>query len=161
MRAIVCERFGGPEAVALRENWPEPEAGPGEVKVKIAARAVQYVDVLMVAGKYQFRPEPEFVPGGEAAGEIVALGEGVTGFKIGDQVMSRHTPRCLCRIRRFASGGDVTGARWSFYEAGGLFPLCIRHRISRVGPAGEYPIRRDLGGARRCRRHRPCGDPGR
>ncbi len=92
MRAIVCERFGGPEAVALRENWPEPEAGPGEVKVKIAARAVQYVDVLMVAGKYQFRPEPEFVPGGEAAGEIVALGEGVTGFKIGDQVMSRHTP---------------------------------------------------------------------
>ena len=54
MRAIVCERFGGPEAVALRENWPEPEAGPGEVKVKIAARAVQYVDVLMVAGKYQF-----------------------------------------------------------------------------------------------------------
>jgi len=92
MRAIVCERFGGPEAVALHDDWPEPEAGPGEVKVKIAARAVQYVDVLMVAGKYQFRPEPPFVPGGEAAGEIVAVGEGVVGVKVGDKVMSRHSP---------------------------------------------------------------------
>ncbi len=92
MRAIVCERFGGPEAVALHDDWPEPEAGPGEVKVRIAARAVQYVDVLMVAGKYQFRPEPPFVPGSEAAGEIVALGAGVTGIAVGDQVMSRHAP---------------------------------------------------------------------
>lgn len=92
MRAIVCEKFGGPEAVALHEDWAEPEAGPGEVKVRIAARAVQYVDVLMVAGKYQFRPEPPFVPGGEAAGEIVAVGEGVDGWKAGDKVMSRHSP---------------------------------------------------------------------
>lgn len=92
MRAIVCERFGGPEAVALHEDYPEPEPGPGEVKVKIAARAVQYVDVLMVAGKYQFRPLPPFVPGGEAAGEIVALGDGVSGHAVGDKVMSRHSP---------------------------------------------------------------------
>ncbi len=92
MRAIVCEKFGGPEAVALHEDWAEPEAGPGEVKVKIAARAVQYVDVLMVAGKYQFRPEPPFVPGGEAAGEIVAVGAGVEGLRVGDKVMSRHSP---------------------------------------------------------------------
>lgn len=92
MRAIVCERFGGPEAVALHADYPEPEPGAGEVKVKIAARAVQYVDVLMVAGKYQFRPEPPFIPGGEAAGEIVAVGDGVEGYSVGDKVMSRHSP---------------------------------------------------------------------
>ena len=92
MRAIVCECFGGPEVLALHEDWPEPEPGPGEVLVEIGARAVQYVDVLMAAGKYQFRPEPPFVPGGEAAGEIVALGAGVEGLEVGQKVMSRHSP---------------------------------------------------------------------
>jgi NADPH2:quinone reductase len=49
------------------------------------------VDVLMLAGKYQFRPDPPFIPGGEAAGEVVAVGPGVTAFQPGDKVMSRHT----------------------------------------------------------------------
>jgi NADPH2:quinone reductase len=57
--------------------------------VRIAARGVQYVDVLMLAGKYQFRPEPPFIPGNEAAGEVVAVGGGVTRFKVGDPVMNR------------------------------------------------------------------------
>jgi len=89
MRAVVCEAFGGPEVLALRELPDPPPPGPGEVQVRIAARGVQYVDVLMLAGKYQFRPEPPFIPGNEAAGEIVAVGEGVTRFKIGDPVMNR------------------------------------------------------------------------
>jgi len=92
MRAIVCEKFGGPEAVVLHNDFPVPEAGEGEVLVKIEARAVQYVDVLMVAGKYQFRPDPPFIPGGEAAGEIVSVGLGVEDWSVGDKVMSRHQP---------------------------------------------------------------------
>ncbi|HET8996485.1 MAG TPA: NADPH:quinone oxidoreductase family protein [Acetobacteraceae bacterium] len=91
MRAMVCERFGGPEVLAQRELPDPPPPGPGEVAVRIRARGVQYVDVLMLAGKYQFRPEPPFVPGGEAAGEVVAVGPGVTAFRTGDRVMSRHT----------------------------------------------------------------------
>jgi NADPH2:quinone reductase len=59
--------------------------------VRIEARGVQYVDVLMLAGKYQFRPEPPFIPGGEAAGSVVAVGLDVTGFAVGDAVMSRHS----------------------------------------------------------------------
>src|ERR1043166_8904392 len=91
MKAIVCEAFGGPEALALRDVPDPPPPAAGEVQVRIEARGVQYVDVLMLAGKYQFRPDPPFVPGNEAAGVIGAVGPGVTGFAVGDRVMSRHT----------------------------------------------------------------------
>src|SRR6516162_10985972 len=90
MHAVVCEGFGGPEVLAWRELPDPPPPGPGEVQLRLRARGIQYVDVLMLAGKYQFRPEPPFVPGNEAAGEIVAVGPGVTGLKPGDRVMSRH-----------------------------------------------------------------------
>jgi NADPH2:quinone reductase len=91
MKAIVCEAFGGPEVLAYRDLPDPPPPGPGEIQVRIRARGVQYVDVLMLAGKYQFRPEPPFIPGSEAAGEVVAVGPGVTAFEPGDRVMSRHT----------------------------------------------------------------------
>ena len=100
MKAVVCEAFGGPEVLALREVPDPPPPGPGELQVRIEARGVQYVDVLMLAGKYQFRPEPPFIPGNEAAGEVVAVGEGVTGFTPGDRIMSRH------RLGAFAQIGN-------------------------------------------------------
>ena len=100
MRAVVCEAFGGPEVLAVREVPDPPWPGPGELQVRIQARGVQYVDVLMLAGKYQFRPEPPFIPGSEGAGEVVTVGSGVIGFKIGDRVMSRH------RLGAFAELGN-------------------------------------------------------
>jgi NADPH:quinone reductase len=101
MKAIVCEAFGGPEVLHLRDLPDPPPPGAGELQVRIQARGVQYVDVLMLAGKYQFRPDPPFVPGNEAAGEVVAVGEGVTGFKPGDRIMSRH------RLGAFAQLGNA------------------------------------------------------
>jgi NADPH:quinone reductase len=101
MKAVICEAFGGPEVLALREVPDPPPPGPGELQVRIQARGVQYVDVLMLAGKYQFRPEPPFIPGSEGAGEVVAVGPGVTGFKPGDRVMSRH------RLGGFAQSGNA------------------------------------------------------
>ena len=56
-----------------------------------SSRAACNVDVLMLAGKYQFRPEPPFIPGSEAAGYVTAVAEDVTGFAVGDAVMSRHS----------------------------------------------------------------------
>jgi NADPH2:quinone reductase len=100
MKAVVCEAFGGPEVLALREVPDPPPPGLGELQVRIQARGVQYVDVLMLAGKYQFRPEPPFIPGSEGAGEVVVVGPGVTGFKPGDRVMSRH------RLGGFAQVGN-------------------------------------------------------
>jgi NADPH:quinone reductase len=91
MKAVVCEAFGGPEVLAWREVPDPPPPGAGEVRVRIEARGVQYVDVLMLAGKYQFRPEPPFIPGSEAAGTVVGVGSGVTQFCVGDRVMSRHS----------------------------------------------------------------------
>src|SRR5438309_1467699 len=101
MKAVVCEAFGGPEVLALREIPDPPPPGAGEVQVRIGARGAQYVDVLMLAGKYQFRPEPPFIPGSEAAGEVVARGPHVTRFNIGDRVMSRH------RLGGFAQLGNA------------------------------------------------------
>jgi NADPH2:quinone reductase len=101
MRAVVCEAFGGPEVLALREVPDPPPPGQGELQVRIRARGVQYVDVLMLAGKYQFRPEPPFIPGSEGAGEVVGVGPGVTAFKPGDRVMSRH------RLGGFAQLGNA------------------------------------------------------
>jgi len=101
MKAVVCEAFGGPEVLALREVPDPPAPGDGEVTVKIGARGAQYVDVLMLAGKYQFRPEPPFIPGSEAAGEVIAIGPDVTRFNIGDRVMSRH------RLGAFAELGNA------------------------------------------------------
>ena len=72
---------------------------------------MQYVDVLMLAGKYQFRPDPPFIPGGEAAGEVAALGPGVGGFRIGDRVMSRH------RLGAFAELGNSKAEDCDFVPA--------------------------------------------
>jgi NADPH2:quinone reductase len=101
---IVATQYGGPEVLAEHELPEPPAPGPGEIQVRIEARGVQYVDVLMLEGKYQFRPEPPFIPGGEAAGRVVAVGPGVTGFAAGDRVMSRHT------LGAFAELGNAKAA---------------------------------------------------
>ena len=112
MKAMVCEAFGGPEVLALRDVPDPPPPGPGEVQVRIEARGVQYVDVLMLAGKYQFRPEPPFTPGGEAAGIVIAVGAGVTQFRVGDQVMSRHS------LGAYAELGNAKAALCDHVPAG-------------------------------------------
>lgn len=65
---------------------PAPSPGAGEILVHVHAAAVNFMDCLMVAGKYQLRPQTPFVPGTDAAGVVTAVGEGVTRFKPGDRV---------------------------------------------------------------------------
>ncbi|HEY8289852.1 MAG TPA: NADPH:quinone oxidoreductase family protein [Acetobacteraceae bacterium] len=112
MKAMICERFGGPDTLALRDVPDPAPPGPGEIQVRIAARGVQYVDVLMLAGKYQFRPEPPFIPGNEGSGHVVALGEGVTGFAVGDAVMTRQS------LGAFAELGNAKAALCDHVPAG-------------------------------------------
>ena len=86
MRAIVCERLGDPEHLVLRDV-PSPTPGPGEVKVALRARGVSFVDVLVIAGQYQTKREPPFIPGGEAAGVVLETGPGVDHIGVGDRVL--------------------------------------------------------------------------
>jgi NADPH2:quinone reductase len=118
MKAIVCEAFGGPEVLAWRDLPDPPPPATGEIQVRLLARGAQYVDVLMLAGKYQFRPEPPFVPGSEAAGEIVAIGAGVGGLNIGERVMTRHSPGSFCTSANAAAiSCDLVPAALSLEEA--------------------------------------------
>lgn len=87
MRAIVSEQPGGPETLALRE-LPSPEVGSGQILIGVRACGVNYPDALIIEDKYQFRPVRPFAPGGEVAGDVLAIGAGVTGFAVGDRVIA-------------------------------------------------------------------------
>jgi NADPH2:quinone reductase len=80
---------------------------------------VQYVDALQLAGKYQTRPEPPFIPGSEAAGEVLAVGPDVTTFKPGDLVMSRHGTGAFAEIANAkAATCDIVPKGMSLEAAG-------------------------------------------
>src|SRR5260370_16298304 len=95
MRAILCRELGGSESLELAEI-ASPAPGPGEVLVRVKAVGLNFFDTLMLAGKYQFRPELPFSPGAECAGTVEALGEGVSGWQLGDRVASFPGYNC-CR----------------------------------------------------------------
>lgn len=86
MRQIVCRSFAPVEQLALEEA-PDPRPRPGEVVVAVRAAGVNFVDALLVQGLYQIKPPLPFTPGGEIAGEVIELGEGVADVALGDRVV--------------------------------------------------------------------------
>lgn len=84
MRAVVCREYGTPEDLVV-DDLPDLVAGPGQVVVKVRAAAVNYPDVLLIAGKYQIKVPPPFTPGSEMAGDVLAVGDGVD-LRVGDRV---------------------------------------------------------------------------
>ncbi|NCV32967.1 MAG: NADPH:quinone oxidoreductase family protein, partial [Betaproteobacteria bacterium] len=87
MKALLCTQHGDPELLEVRE-LPSPEPGPGQIRVDVHAAGVNFPDSLIIRNLYQFKPELPFSPGGEIAGVISALGEGVEGLRVGDAVMA-------------------------------------------------------------------------
>jgi NADPH2:quinone reductase len=87
MRALVCKEYGPPETLVIEEH-ADPVAGAGEVLVDIKAAGINFPDVLVIAGSYQVRIPPPFVPGNEAAGIIEAVGAGVNRLQPGDRVIA-------------------------------------------------------------------------
>lgn len=85
MRAVRCHELTGPSGLRVDEV-PAPKPGAGEVLLEVKAAGLNFPDVLLSRGKYQFKPEPPFVLGGEAAGIVRAIGEGVTSVAVGDRV---------------------------------------------------------------------------
>ena len=86
MRALLSTASGGPDTLELTE-LPDPAPAKGQVRIAVKACAINYPDVLIIEDKYQFKPPRPFAPGGEIAGVIDALGEGVSDWQVGDRVM--------------------------------------------------------------------------
>src|SRR5687768_13267488 len=85
MQAWLCENPVGVDALQWKE-LPTPQPGAGQLLLRIQAASLNYPDLLIVQGKYQHKPALPFVPGSEYAGIIEAIGEGVTGFQVGQPV---------------------------------------------------------------------------
>src|SRR5437867_5863499 len=87
MRAIVVSEFGPPEGLRVADV-PAPVPGPGEVLVETHAAPVNYVDLLVVGGTYQFLPPRPFIPGKGPTGVVKVLGPEVTALGVGDRVLA-------------------------------------------------------------------------
>lgn len=88
MRGVVIHEFGPFDSHKL-EEFPSPEAGPNDVLIDVHVIGVNFPDTLMFQGLYQTKPDRPFIPGRDAAGEVVAVGEKVTRFKPGDRVSAQ------------------------------------------------------------------------
>jgi NADPH2:quinone reductase len=87
MKALLSRAVGGPESLELAEV-ADPTPAKGEALIRIAACGVNFPDALIIEDKYQFKPARPFSPGGVVAGVIEALGEGVTGLRVGQRVLA-------------------------------------------------------------------------
>ncbi len=87
MRALVCKEYGPPDRLVI-EELDDPVPGENEILFDVRAAALNFADVLSIAGQYQVRTPPPFIPGNEAAGVVTAIGSKVTRFKVGDSIIA-------------------------------------------------------------------------
>src|ERR1700689_4313497 len=87
MKALLCRSFGPIDSLVV-EEVADPLPLAGQVVVGVRACGVNFPDLLIVQGKYQFKPPPPFAPGGEVAGVVEAVGAGVEGLRVGDGVLA-------------------------------------------------------------------------
>lgn len=108
MRAVLCVRFGPPEALEIAD-LPRPQPGPGEALVEVRAAALNFFDTLIIAGRYQHKPPFPFSPAAEFAGVVAGVGPGVSAVAPGDRV---------CGYRRDGSAREFLAV-----PAEGLVPI--------------------------------------
>ena len=125
MKAVVIHEHGGPEVLKLEPAWPRPLAGPGEIRVKVEACALNFLDIFVREGM-PGEPTPlPHITGGDIAGVVESVGEGVTRPAIGDRVLVNPTWGCgVCE-----------------YCLAGQTPQCLRiHMLGEMEPGGlaEY-----------------------
>ncbi|MGE0657907.1 MAG: NADPH:quinone oxidoreductase family protein [Reyranellaceae bacterium] len=116
MKALLCTRLGDPSVLQLVE-MEAPQPGPGQIGIRVRAAALNFPDVLMVAGGYQLKPPLPFIPGMEACGEVTAVGTGVESHCVGDRVIFNKRFGCFAE-QVTAPAGDARPlpAGWSFAE---------------------------------------------
>jgi len=94
MKAVLCVEHGPPEKLVV-QDIPTPEPGRGQVRLKVEAAGVNFPDTLIIQNLYQFKPALPFSPGGEAAGVIDAVGEGVEDLRVGDRAVAMTGNGCF------------------------------------------------------------------
>lgn len=87
MKAVLCKAYGPPESLVIEEVEPL-KAGRGQAVIAVKACGVNFPDTLIIQGKYQFKPAMPFSPGGEVAGVVKEVGEGVERVNVGDRVIA-------------------------------------------------------------------------
>ncbi len=105
MKALVCHALSDDLSGVELRDVATPAPGPGEVLIRVRAASVNFPDILICQGKYQLRLEPPFTPGMDASGEVAALGNGVTGFEIGDAVCGGTRFGGFAEYARVAAAG--------------------------------------------------------
>lgn len=121
MRAVVCDRLGDPSVLRIEER-PVPEAGSGEIVIRVGAASVNFPDVLTVSGEYQHKPELPFVPGMEGAGIVHAVGADVGKWTRGERVIFGVRPGAFAEYVKLKASGNLMRlpADWSFAEGAGF-----------------------------------------
>ena len=160
MTAIVIRAPGAPD-VLVPEQRPVPQPGEGEVLVKVAAAGVNRPDVMQRQGHYPPPKGATDIPGLEIAGEVVALGAGVTRWKVGDRVMALVVGGGYaeyCPAHESALPADAAG---TVDDRSGGDPGNLLHGLPQPVRARRAQGRRDAAGAWRFVRHRHRRDPAR
>jgi NADPH2:quinone reductase len=95
MKALQCVELGGPEKLVVNDV-ADPEITEDHIIIEVKSASVNFPDVLMIQGLYQFQPPLPFIPGGESAGVVIEIGDGVKGFNIGDKVFAATGVGGIC-----------------------------------------------------------------
>lgn len=121
MKAVICKEHGLPEKLELVTDWEEPSVGEHDVLIDVKAAGLNFPDVLMIQGKYQMQPDMPFIPGGECAGVVEAVGDKVSRFKVGDKVLSAGGSGAFCqKIAVHELGAFPMPNGLSFEQAAGV-----------------------------------------
>jgi len=118
MKALVCSAFRDDLSTLEFQDVALPALEPQDVRVRVRAACVNFPDLLMTDGKYQFKPEPPYIVGQEMAGDVIAVGSAVTRFKVGDRVVgggltgafAEETQRPETQLRALPAGADYANA---------------------------------------------------
>lgn len=122
MKAIVCREYGPPESLLLEDVQPQA-MGKSAVRVAVKAVGVNFPDTLIIQGKYQFRPDPPFTPGGEFAGEIIEVGSDIKHLRPGDHVAGVITWGAYAEQLVAPAGAAIPIPKGMDFESAAAFPM--------------------------------------
>ena len=122
MKAVLCKQFGAPDSLVF-DDVESPSVGPGSVKIGVRASGINFPDLLMIQGLYQFKPTFPFSPGLEVAGDIIELGADVSGLQIGDRVLATMSYGGYAEELVAPAASVLPMPDNMSYEVGAAFPL--------------------------------------